>query len=126
LEVFVAEWTEGPLPEKEPISCLLGKEHPGWWVMYIDGAFSLEEAGVGMLLVSSTGEHLKYIVQLAFSCEDSTNNTAEYKGLLADLRIIAGVGISRLVVRGDSHLVVNQVNKSPMTVHKCGHTWMKC
>jgi ribonuclease HI len=49
---------------------------------------------------------------LAFSCEDATNNTAEYEGLLASLRIVAGLGISRPVVRGDSKLVVNKVNKA--------------
>jgi hypothetical protein len=72
---FVAEWTEVPLPEEEPVSCLPGKEDPGCWVMYFDGAFSLEGVGAGVLMVSPTGEHLKYVVHRAFSHEDSTNNT---------------------------------------------------
>jgi ribonuclease HI len=80
--------------------------------MYFDGAFCLEGAGAVVLLVSPTGEHLKYVVQLAFSREDSTNNTLEYEALLAGLRIAAGLGISHLMVRGDSQLVVNQVNKA--------------
>jgi ribonuclease HI len=66
--------------------------------MYFDGDSSLEGEGAGLLLVSPTGDHLKYVVQLAFSREDSTNNTAEYKAWFASLRIIAGLGISRLVV----------------------------
>jgi ribonuclease HI len=65
-----------------------------------------------MPLVSPTGDPLKYVVHLAFSREDSTNNTAKYEGLLAGLRIIVGLGISHLVVRSDSLLVVNQVNKA--------------
>src|SRR5438128_3771610 len=36
---------------------------------------------------------------------------AEYEGLLAGLRAAAGLGVRRLIVKGDSQLVVNQVNK---------------
>ena len=41
----------------------------------------------------------------------ATNNTAEYDGLLAGLRAAAGLGIKRVVVRGDSQLIVRQVTK---------------
>ena len=53
-----------------------------------------------------SGEHLKYVVQMHFAREEATNNTAEYEGLLA-----AELGIKKLVIRGDSQLVVRQVNK---------------
>ena len=79
--------------------------------MYFDGAFSLQGAGAGVLLVAPTGEHLKYVIQMHFPREVSTNNTAEYEGLLAGLRIAADLGIKKLIVRGDSQLVVKQVNK---------------
>ena len=46
-----------------------------------------------------------------FPREMSTNNTTEYEGLLAGLRIAADLGIKKLIVRGDSQLVVKQVNK---------------
>ena len=64
-----------------------------------------------MLLVAPSGEHLKYIVQIHFDREEATNNTAEYEGLLAGLRIAAELGIKKLIIRGDSQLVVRQVNK---------------
>ena len=79
--------------------------------MYFDGAFSLQGAGAGVLLVAPTGEHLKYVIQMHFPRERSTNNTAKYEGLLAGLRIVADLGIRKLIVRGDSQLVVRQVNK---------------
>ena len=41
----------------------------------------------------------------------STNNTAEYEGLLASLRITADLGVKKLIVGGDSQLVLRQVNK---------------
>ena len=80
-------------------------------IMYFDGAFSLQGAGAGVLLVAPTGEHLKYVIQMYFPREMSTNNTVEYKGLLAGLRIAADLGVKKLIVRGDSQLVVRQVNK---------------
>ena len=67
--------------------------------------------GVGMLLIAPTGERLKYVVQMHFPRKKSMNNTAEYEGLLAGLRIAADLGIKKLLIRGDSQLVVKQVNK---------------
>ena len=46
-----------------------------------------------------------------FPQEEATNNTAEYEGLLAGLRIALELGIKKLIIRGDSQLVVRQVNK---------------
>ena len=64
-----------------------------------------------MLIVAPFGEHLKYVVQMHFSREEATNNTAKYEGLLARLRIAAELGIKKLIIRDDSQLVVRQVNK---------------
>ena len=67
--------------------------------------------GTGVLLVAPTGEHLKYVIQMHFPREMSTHNTAEYEALLAGLRIAADLGIKKLIVRGDSQIVIRQVNK---------------
>ena len=79
--------------------------------MYFDGAFFLQGAGAGVLLVAPSGEYLKYVVQMHFAWEEATNNIAEYEGLLVGLRIAAELGIQELIVRGDSQLMVRQVNK---------------
>ena len=107
---FIAEWTSTP-DEQIQETVLPGKEADRDWIMYFDGAFSLQGAGAGVLLVAHTGEHLKYMIQMHFPREMSTNNTAEYEGLLAGLRIAADLGIRKLIIRGDSQLVVKQVNK---------------
>lgn len=110
LAEFIAEWT--PTPDKEALETVIpGKEAPQEWIMYFDGAFSLQGAGAGVLLVAPTGEHLKYVVQMHFAGEKATNNTAEYEGLLVGLRIAMELGIKKLIIRGDSQLVVRQVNK---------------
>ena len=107
---FIAEWTSTPDEEIQETT-LPGKETIQNWIMYFDGAFSLQGADDGVLLVAPTGEHLKYVIQIDFPMEMSMNNTAEYEGLLAGIRIATDLGIKKLIIRGDSQLVVRQVNK---------------
>jgi ribonuclease HI len=110
LAEFIAQWTPTP-DEEKPKTSLPGKETVNDWVMYFDGAFTLKGAGAGVLLIAPTGQHLKYVVQMHFPREHATNNTAEYEGLLAGLCIAIDLGIWKLIIRGDSQLVVKQVNK---------------
>ena len=91
------------MPDDEAQETFLpGKEAPNDWIMYFDGAFSLQGARAGVLLIAPTGEHLKYDVQMHFPWEEATNNTAEYEGLRAGLIIVVELGIKRLIIRGDS------------------------
>ena len=76
--------------------------------MYFDGSLMLEGAGTGILLINPAGERLKYVLQIHFP---ASNNTAEYEALLHGLRIAVSLGIRRLAVRGDSELIINQVQK---------------
>jgi ribonuclease HI len=114
LAEFTTEWTD-PFSD-EPLeveSTLLGEEAPGLWVMHFDGAFNLPGTGAGAVLTSPSGDKLFYAVQLCFKPEHKvSNNIAEYEGLLAGLRAANALGIKRLVVKGDSQLVVNFSNKS--------------
>jgi ribonuclease HI len=64
-----------------------------------------------VLLIAPTGEHLKYVLQMHFPRELATNNTAEYEGLLAGLHIAIDLGIRKMIIRGDSQLMVREVNK---------------
>jgi hypothetical protein len=92
---FIAEWIEiqDPPPDERP-------EH---WVMYFDGALILDGAGAGILFFSLRGEQLKYILKLLFK---ATNNAAEYEALTHGLRIVASLGIKRLLAYGDSKVVI--------------------
>jgi ribonuclease HI len=77
--------------------------------MYFDGSLKLEGAGAEVLLISPTGEQLKYVLQIFWKV---SNNEAEYEALLHRLRLAASLGIKRLLVYGNSAVVINQVNKS--------------
>nr|CAE02263.2 OSJNBb0049I21.2 [Oryza sativa Japonica Group] len=97
---FVAEWTE--CQEDAPTEKI---EH---WTMHFDGSKRLSGTGAGVVLISPTGERLSYVLWIHFS---ASHNVAEYEALLHGLRIAISLGIKRLIVRGDSQLVVNQVMK---------------
>jgi ribonuclease HI len=98
---FMAEWRENQLPTPTV--------RPEHWVMYFDDSLKLEGAGAGVLLISPMGEELKYVLQIFWKV---SNNEVEYEALLHGLRLAASLGIKRLLVYGDSALVINQVSKS--------------
>ena len=93
----IAEWTPTPDEERTEIA-LPSKESPQKWIMYFDGAFSLQGAGPGVLLVDPSREHLKYVDWMHFAREEATNNTIEYEGLLVGLRIAAELGIKKMII----------------------------
>nr|AAR87147.1 putative polyprotein [Oryza sativa Japonica Group]AAT81735.1 RNase H domain containing protein [Oryza sativa Japonica Group]ABF96761.1 retrotransposon protein, putative, Ty3-gypsy subclass [Oryza sativa Japonica Group] len=97
---FVAEWTE--FQEDTPA------EKMEYWTMHFDGSKRLSGTGAGVVLISPTGERLSYVLWIHFS---ASHNVAEYEALLRGLKIAISLGIRRLIVRGDSQLVVNQVMK---------------
>jgi ribonuclease HI len=70
--------------------------------MYFDGSYTLKGAGAGVVLIPPKGDMLKYVIQIEFP---ATNNTAEYEGLVIELRLAKELSIRRLLIQGDSQLV---------------------
>jgi ribonuclease HI len=97
---FLSEWTEHQVPENSEVAEV--------WKMYIDGSLRLQGAGAGILFIAPRGDQLKYALQLLFP---ASNNAAEYEALIHGLSIVISLGIKRLMVYGDSLVVISQVNK---------------
>jgi len=76
--------------------------------MYFDGSLKLGGASTGVLFISLDGKQVKYVLQILWQ---AMNNEAEYKVLIHGLWVAISLGIKRLLVYGDSVVVVNQVNK---------------
>ena len=93
---FKAKWTEAQQPTPTVIL-----DH---WKMYFNGSLKLGGAGVGILFISPDGKHLKYVLQILWP---ATNNEAEYEALLHGLWVAVSLGIRRLLVYGDSLVVIN-------------------
>jgi ribonuclease HI len=97
---FVSEWTEHQVPDNP--------ETTEVWRMYFDGSLKLQGAGAGILFIAPGGEQLKYALQLLFP---ASNNAAEYEALIHGLNIAVSLSIKKLMVYGDSLVVISQINK---------------
>ena len=64
---FVAEWTEAELP----------KEYGTYsnWVMHSDGSKMMAGLGAGIILTSSIGDIVQYVLQILYT---DSNNAAKY------------------------------------------------
>ena len=76
--------------------------------MFFDTFLKLGDAGASVLFISTDRKQLKYVLQILWP---ATNNEAEYEALLHSLRVAVSLGIKRLLIYGDSSVVINQVDK---------------
>ncbi|XP_074299425.1 uncharacterized protein LOC141630519 [Silene latifolia] len=79
------------------------------WYLYYDGASNYMGYGVGIILISPTCKHVPVSIKLDFNV---TNNAAEYEACLLGLHSALDLGLKKLLVHGDSSLVINQVGGS--------------
>jgi hypothetical protein len=98
LAYFIAEWTDSGLWGIDDL--------PDHRVMYFNGSYTLKGAGAGIVLIPLEGDMLKYAIQIEFP---TSNNIAEYEGMVTELRLAKELGIRWLLIPGDSQLVSKQV-----------------
>jgi ribonuclease HI len=72
--------------------------------MYFDGSLNIDSVGVGVYFILPFGDRLSYVLRIHFK---ASNNATEYEVALHGLRIAIELGIKRLMVFGDSALVIN-------------------
>ena len=95
---FVVEWMEVQTPGPPDLS--------NSWKMFFDGSKRQQGSGAGVILISPKGDKLKYVLQINF--EKVSNNKAEYEALLHGMRMAKACGATRLLIYGDSNLVIQQ------------------
>ena len=93
---FIAKFT---IPEDEE-----NQEEPTLWMIYADGSSVQKMEGVGIIILTSKGETLKYGVQFP-----ATNNKAEYKTILMGLRVVKALRAKSALLKSDSKLVIGQI-----------------
>lgn len=78
------------------------------WILYSDGASrgNPGPAGYGSYLIDQGSGQ---VVELSGYLGVTTNNVAEYEGLLAGLRHVLAHGGGRVAIRADSQLMVRQL-----------------
>ncbi|XP_070039858.1 uncharacterized protein [Nicotiana tomentosiformis] len=76
------------------------------WKLFFDGAANMNGVGIGVVLISETGQHYPVIAQLRFYY---TNNMAEYGARILGLRLVVDMGVQEILVLGDLDLLVHQI-----------------
>lgn len=84
-------------------------EAPKQWLLMVDGAArgNPGEAGCGAVITDENGVIVK---ELSRYLGRTTNNVAEYEGLLMGLKALLKLGQKHIVVQSDSQLLVRQLN----------------
>jgi ribonuclease HI len=79
------------------------------WLLMVDGAArgNPGDAGCGAAIVDRNGTVVK---ELSRYLGHTTNNVAEYEGLLMGLEALLQLGKKRICVQSDSQLLVRQLN----------------
>src|SRR4051812_43241010 len=80
------------------------------WTMHFGGSKREAGAGAGVILTSPQGDKMKYVPRMKFR---ASNNEAEYEALIHGMRMAKICSATRLVIYGDSNLVVQQ------TINEC-------
>ncbi|KAM1999675.1 hypothetical protein ACFX16_007078 [Malus domestica] len=78
-----------------------------YWTMYLNGSSTSVLADVRIVIQSPTHNHWHFSLKLDFDC---TNNQAEYETLVNGLGVLQDLRATRILVFGDSELVINQLN----------------
>lgn len=84
------------------------KKTNGHLTIYVDGASrgNPGPAGIGVVVVDATGAVIKEVREFLGT---TTNNVAEYRGLLRGLDLAINLGAKSILIRTDSELMANQV-----------------
>ncbi|XP_019104863.1 uncharacterized protein LOC109134909 [Beta vulgaris subsp. vulgaris] len=99
---FIVELTR---PTAEPVhDPARGKRH---WTLMVDGSSTANGCGAGIIFQSPEGDKFEYAIRFQFQ---ASNNEAEYKALLANIKMCKEAGAFEIEAKRDFLLVVSQVN----------------
>ncbi|GAA0178130.1 hypothetical protein LIER_29796 [Lithospermum erythrorhizon] len=100
---FVIECTtRQPLKIDGPKEPLESANRPEW-VVYVDRARNSKGFRAGIMISGLDQITKEYALRFSF---ETTNNEAEYEAMIACLMLVKLLGVQRVVVRGDSKLVM--------------------
>jgi hypothetical protein len=94
---FVAEFTG--ITEEAPLKVDL-------WIIHVDGSATRQSSGAGVVINAPNGENLHSSWRLEFWV---TNNEAEYKAVIAGLRIAQEMGVEHVELRSDFQVIVGHI-----------------
>ena len=96
----LADWTPSAHQNPQPQTQI--------WTLYIDGAWGHLGARASVVLIAPSGLRTKYASILEFK---TTNNIAEYEGLILGLNKAKLLGAKTVLAKTDSQVMAGQVKK---------------
>ncbi|KAL5559112.1 hypothetical protein UlMin_035323 [Ulmus minor] len=76
------------------------------WQLMFDRAATAGKGGIGIVLIGPESQVITKACKMMYGC---SNNEAEYEALITGLELAASKGVTHLVIKGDSHLVIQQL-----------------
>ncbi|KAL0378471.1 UNVERIFIED_CONTAM: hypothetical protein Sradi_3152600 [Sesamum radiatum] len=70
------------------------------WLLHVDGSSTIQGSGAGIVITSPQGEDLEFAVKFGFK---ASNNEAEYKALVAGMKMAHEAGARHLLAYSNSH-----------------------
>ena len=101
---FVMEFTSTELAEATQLTSDLPI-----WRLSIDGVTNAQGSGAGLILTSSDGIDIEYVLRFGFR---DSNNEAEYEAIITRLNLAHSMEVDQLEVCSGSQLVVKQIEDS--------------
>ena len=90
-----------------------------WWILHVNRASRVSEAGVGLVLLSFIGKPLEQSVRLDFP---AFNKEAEYETIIVGLELALALAALKVEIGSDSQLVVEQIQQE----YEANDEWMTC
>ncbi|XP_008240624.1 PREDICTED: uncharacterized protein LOC103339121 [Prunus mume] len=103
---FLAHHPAQGQEEELEVEIGMARIEKNYWTMYFDGSSTEVISRAGVVIESPQGQRWQFAFQLDFKC---TNNQAEYEALIIGLEILKEMKVTRVLVYGDSQLVINQL-----------------
>ena len=98
---FIAEFTFSSKEDRDR------QMEPLKWKLYIDGSSNENSSGAGFMLINPENHRVSSALRFTFK---ASNNEAEYKALLAGLRLAKKLQVDLILIFSDSKLVVSQIS----------------
>ena len=108
---FIAEFTprleDSTTQPKEAFEHTLTEPtsfYKGFLRPHVDSSSNYKNSGAGLVLITLDSSMLEQAITLGFK---ASNNEAEYKSLLADLRMAQNLVVNKLAIHYDSQLITS-------------------
>nr|GEX16067.1 reverse transcriptase domain-containing protein [Tanacetum cinerariifolium] len=98
------------MPNEHPPAAPVAETQQEPWTLFTDGSSCVDGSGVRLILTSPEGIEFTYVLRFQFA---ASNNEAEYKALIAGLRITTQMGVQNV----HAEYVIREIHEGSCSMH---------